>query len=130
MLVQIMIATYDLDFCHIQIYNDYLVVTMNEGITVVPEHQNIMPELVEQHFKNKPFVYIPNRIHSYSVNPTTHLKSSKIENLIGIAVVSDNTLQKNQTKIEKAFFSKAFEYFTTMEEALQWKDSMIKNHSH
>ncbi|MDY8138986.1 hypothetical protein [Aquimarina sp. 2201CG5-10] len=122
-----MITSYILDFCTVEIYEDYLKVVMNEGVTVSPEHNNILLEMVERHFKHKAFLYITHRINSYSVNPTIYLETAKIPNLVGFAVVSDDPQQKIQAKIEKTFFSKEFKEFNTLTEALEWKDQILKN---
>lgn len=120
-----MITKYDFGFCNVEIYDDYVKVVINEGETVSPEHNETLIELANAHFKNRPFVYITHRIYSYSVNPTIYLETSKIENLVGFAVVSTNHKQKIQTKLEKAFFEKEFRQFDTMEEALSWKNEII-----
>ncbi len=124
-----MIASYDLGFCLMDIYENYVINVMNEGITVSPEHNKIFVEIAEKHFKNKTFVYITHRIHSYSVDPTIYIETAKIKNLVGFAVVSNTSLQKMQTKVEKVFFGKEFRHFDTITEALNWKDEIIKKHS-
>ncbi len=123
-----MIQYYDLEFCTAELYNDYAIVIMKKGVTVAPKYIGTFLEIVNKHYKNKPFVYISYRINSYSVNPATHLESSKVPSLIGVAVVSDDPLQKIQTKVEKPFFEKEFQHFNTIEEALNWKDEIIKKY--
>ncbi|WP_298538561.1 hypothetical protein [uncultured Aquimarina sp.] len=122
-----MIISYQLDFGFIEIYEDYIKVTMNEGITVSPEHNDVLLEMVHKHYNNKPFLYITHRINSYAVNPTIYLETAKIQNLAGFAVVSNDPRQKIQTKLEKAFFNKEFRQFDTMESALEWKDQILKH---
>ncbi len=121
-----MIATYNLGFCQLDIYDDYTLAVMNEGITVSPEHNDVFLKVVEKHFQNKAFVYISNRINSYSVNPAIYLETAKIKNLVGFAVVSKDPKQKMQTKVEKTFFGKEFRQFDTIEEALQWKEEIMR----
>ncbi|WP_108803027.1 hypothetical protein [Aquimarina sp. Aq107] len=120
-----MITSYLLDFGLIEIFEDYIKVTINEGVTVSPEHNDVLLEMVEKHYKNKAFLYLTHRINSYSVNPTIYLETAKIENLIGFAVVSDNPIQIKQTKLEKAFFSKELRRFDDIESALQWKNELL-----
>lgn len=123
-----MITSYDFYFCHVEIYNDYLKVIMKEGVTVSPEYNDVLLQIVELHFKNKAFVYVTHRINSYAINPTIYLETVKIKNLVGFTVVSDNPRQKMQTKVEKIFFEKEFQQFDTMEAALEWKDMIIKKY--
>ncbi|WP_299219305.1 hypothetical protein [uncultured Aquimarina sp.] len=122
-----MITSYKLDFGLIEIYDDYIKVTMDEGVTVSPEHNDVLLEMVHKHYSNKAFLYVTHRINSYAVNPTIYLDTAKIHNLVGFAVVSNDPRQKIQTKLEKAFFSKEFRQFDTMESALQWKDEILKH---
>lgn len=124
-----MIESYDLEFCTIEIYEDHTIAMMKEGVVVSPKHVQVFSKIVNKHYKNKPFVYISKRINSYSVNPITHIKSSKISNLVALAVVSNDPKQQLQTKIEKPFFERDFCHFHTIEEALVWKDEIIKKHS-
>jgi hypothetical protein len=121
-----MITSYNFYFCHIEIYEDYVKAVMKEGVTVSPEHNDVLLQIVEKHFKNKPFVYITHRINSYAVNPTIYFETAKISNMVGFAVVSADPKQKIQIKLEKTFFNKEFKQFDTIELALEWKDNMIK----
>ncbi|AXT59131.1 STAS/SEC14 domain-containing protein [Aquimarina sp. AD10] len=121
-----MITSYNLEFCDIDVYEDYTVARIHEGMITTPENLKVFLKLIDIHYKNKPFVYISHRIHSFSINPAIHAESSKIPNLIGIAVVSEDPLQKIQTQVEKVFFKKEFKHFTTIQEALVWKDEIIK----
>lgn len=123
-----MITSYQLDFGFVEIYDDYIKVTIKEGITVSPEHNDVLLEMVEKHYKNKAFVYLTHRINSYAVNPTIYLETAKIQNLVGFAVVSNDPRQKNQTRLEKAFFSKELRQFDNIESAIQWKDELLKKH--
>ena len=123
-----MITSYNFYFCCVEIYDDYVKAIMKEGVTVSPEHNSVLLQIVEKHFKNRPFVYITHRINSYAVDPTIYLETTKIKNLVGFSVVSSDPKQKMQTKVEKIFFGKEFEQFDTMEEALVWKDMIIKKY--
>ncbi|WP_299902850.1 hypothetical protein [uncultured Aquimarina sp.] len=124
-----MINTYQLNFGLIEIYDDYIKSIINEGITITPKHNNVLLEMVEKHFKNKPFLYITHRINSYAVDPTIYLETTKICNLLGFAVVSKDPLQEKQIKLEQAFFSKELKRFDDMESALIWKDELLQDYS-
>ncbi|MBW1296779.1 STAS/SEC14 domain-containing protein [Aquimarina litoralis] len=121
-----MITFYKTDFGLAEIYDDYIKVIINEGITVTPEDNNTLLEMVNNHFKNKPFVYISHRIHSYSINPIVYFETAKIKTLVGLAVVSNDPIQKSQTQIEKTFFNKEFKHFNDMDAALAWKAELLK----
>ncbi|WP_062055180.1 hypothetical protein [Aquimarina longa] len=123
-----MIISYDSKFSYIEIYDNYLIAVMKEGITILPEHNDSLVKIVEKHFKNKYFVYITHRINSYTINPIIYFETAKIKNLVGFSVVSNDPKQKMQTKIEKVFYNKEFMQFETMEDALEWKDMILKRY--
>ena len=115
------------DFCNMNIYDNYMVVVMNEGVTINPSHNKILLNIVDTYFNNKNFVYITHRINSYSVDPAIYFETSKIKNLVGFAVVSKDYKAKSNAEIEKLFFNKPFEVFNTLEEAVAWVDLVIHN---
>ncbi len=125
-----MIASFDFSFCRAEIHKDYVLTVMTEGITVIPKYNELLMMVAEQYYKNKPFVYISNRINSYSVDPSIHLEMNKIPNLIGFAVISNNPIQKMQTKLEKSLFKKEYKLFNTMKSAIDWKNMIIIKYTH
>ncbi len=120
-----MIKKYHFDFCTLKVYSDYVLAVMNEGITVSPEHNDILIEISKKHFSNKNFVYMTHRVNSYSVNPEVYFKTAQIANLSGFIVISNSPLQEHQTRIEKMFFNKPFQKFDTIEEAIIWKNVLL-----
>jgi len=114
------------DFCDMTIYDNYLVVVVKEGIHIVPEHNNVLIEITNTYFSNKPFVYITHRLNSYSVDPKIYYETAKIENLKGFGVVSDNYKAKVNAKVEQMFFNKPFEIFDNLEDAIKWAKITIE----
>ncbi len=115
-----------LDFCQVSIYSDYIYVVMNEGITVIPAHNDILIDLANTYFPERDFVYMTHRIHSYSVDPTVYIETSKIKNLRAFIVIAQNFDKESEiTKIEKLFFEKPFVLFGTKEEAIAYKDELL-----
>ena len=100
-----MIDSINFDFGKAQIFKDFVVFEMFEGVHITPEHNQILEEIVEQYFKGRPFVYITHRKHSYSVDPSIYFKTSKIENLAGFAVVAGVPVAKANAEVEKLFLS-------------------------
>ena len=115
------------DFCTIDIYDNYLVTRINAGIHITPEHNEILLDLVQQYFKDKRFVYLTHRIYSYSVDPSIYKETSKIENLAGFGVIAEIPVSRANAQIEKLFLTKPFEIFNTLEDAILWAESIIKN---
>lgn len=115
-------------FATVTIDEDLVIATMNEGITIVSEHNNELERIANKYFKDKPFVYISNRTNSYSIDPSTYLRTSHIDNLIGFAVVSETQIVLSNTQLEKLFMDKPFQAFTTIEKAKQWAKELLVQH--
>lgn len=113
------------DFCEMLIFDSYVIVTINEGITISPKHNIELNNVVETYFRNKKFVYISHRKNSYAVDPATYIETSKIENLKGFAVVSKDYKAKSNAEVEKLFLTKPYEIFDDMTKAIAWKNSIL-----
>jgi hypothetical protein len=121
-----MIKTLHYEFGEVRVFKNFVVVVMKEGITVKPEYNEDLVNISKEYFKDIPFGYITYRKNSYAVNPMIYLKTSKIENLIAFAVVSDAGLKVSNLEIEKRFFKKPFEHFNNLDDAKDWVNEMIK----
>ena len=113
------------NFCTMHIYDSYMIVVINEGITVTAEHNNVLLNVADTYYKNKPFVYITHRLHSYAVDPAVYIETSKIKNLAGFCVVSADYKAKRNAEIEKLFLNKPFEILNSIEEATTWANKVI-----
>lgn len=112
------------DFCTMHIYDHHMVVEINEGVHLTPEHNQILLNVSDTYYRNKPFVYLTHRINSYSVDPAIYVETSKIENLVGFAVISSDFKKKSNAQIEKLFFNKTFKIFDQLNEAIDWAKSI------
>ena len=124
-----MIKALMLEFCNVKIYDNYMVVVMNEGVHITPKHNIILVEIVETYYKNKPFVYITHRKNAYSVDPAVYFETSKIKNLVGFAIVAEIAVSKGNALIEKLFSEQPFEIFYDMNDAKKWAEHIIENKS-
>jgi len=106
------------------IYDNYVITVINEGVVITLEHNETLLKVAESYFSDKPFVYISNRINSYSVDPKVYFKTEQIQTIKGLAVVTNNYQVKINAKIEKMFFKKPFEIFTEIEDAIAWANEM------
>ena len=111
----------------VTIYKGYIISVINEGVTVTPEINDIILNLIYPYFNNKKFIYIAHRIYSYAVDPAVYNEISKIKDLVAIAVVSSNRIALNNAELEKLFIDKPFETFYTVENAQKWAIDLIKN---
>ncbi len=106
-------------------YDDIAIGELNEGITVTSDCMNLLLRTTLDHFKGRPFVYISNRINSYSVDPLNYTLLNNISNLRAMAVVSYNSINTSNAKIEKIFFNKDFEIFDSVKTAMVWSKKVL-----
>ncbi len=115
-----MIKTLNFEFGEVRIFQNFVVVVMNEGITVKPEYNKDLVDIAYKYFKSKLFGYITYRKNSYAVDPMIYIETSKIENLVAFAVVSSEGLNVSNIEIEKRFFTKPFQHFSNLDDAKNW----------
>ncbi|TXE05964.1 hypothetical protein ES711_14085 [Gelidibacter salicanalis] len=120
-----MIDLLKFDFCDIEIYEDYVVVMINEGVTVMPKHNTILINIVDTYFRHREFVYITHRVNSYAVDPSIYLETSKIKNLRVFVVVSKDYKAKANAEVEMLFFNKPFKIFDDFQDAKDWAEASI-----
>ena len=120
------IDTVTFDFGTAEIFEHYLVMVMKEGVHIIPEYNEELINLADQYYKNRKFVYITNRKHSYSVDPRIYLETSKIENLAGFAIVSEKEIPISTAQVEKIFLNKPMRVFDTVEQAATWALDLLK----
>ena len=116
-----------LDFGSVAIYKNHMIAIMDEGITIKPEFNDILKDIVEEYYPDKPFAYISRRLNSYAVDPTIYKRCSEIENLVGIAVVSNQPYSKSSVNVEKLFYDKLFVYYNDLDSAIKWADGVTQN---
>ena len=114
------IRHYDLGFAEVFIYEFYLLVQVKEGYAVEINDIDFLHALIDKYFKDRKFIYISNRVNSYSVNPLIYPKVAAIENLVGMAVVADTDIKIKTAIFEKSFSSKPFQICSTLDEAIIW----------
>ena len=116
---------YTLQIGEVEVYGDYMLAQLNEGITLNIETVEEIILIALNHFPKEPFAYITIRKNSYAVDPMMYLKVFEIENLKAIAIVSDKFIDNHNVKIEKHFFNKPMSIFKTTTEAVAWAQSYL-----
>lgn len=76
-------------------------------------------------FDYRPFKYIPNRSLAYNVNTPIYFDLKDLENLAGIAIVTNELMGQKTAHFEKRFSPVPFHIFTTMKEAIAWSESLL-----
>jgi len=119
------IKKYTLEVGKVEIYQNYMLAEINEGVTMNITTASEVIKIAYKHFSTQPFAYITVRKNSYSVDPMVYLKVFEIETLKAIAIVSDKFIDNHNVKIEKHFFNKPMQVFETQKEAIAWATSIL-----
>ena len=118
-----------LDFAILELYKDYVVSTINEGVSFDMPHLEIITEIFIQNYPTRPVISIANRANDYTINPTCFLHSSIIPNLIGIGVISYSQSALETARFEKKFYKGTLEVFDSFEDCIKWAKNLLSSHN-
>ncbi|GER60482.1 hypothetical protein [Patiriisocius marinus] len=113
------------EFGEVSIFENYIIVVMNEGIIVEPKYNDDLIEMRDTYFYDRPFGYISHRKNSYSVDPKIYFETSKIFNLVAFAIVSVNEINIDNSNLEQKFLKQPIKKFTSLPEAVEWIESLV-----
>ncbi|KAA3625622.1 MAG: hypothetical protein DWP94_00370 [Flavobacterium sp.] len=108
------------DFGVAQLYRDYILMEMNEGITVDFEINKQLCDYAANFYKDKPFGYITHRKNSYSVDPYVYIETSKLKGLVAFAIVSNKNIRRETAILEQIFLNKPLKTFKDLKPAISW----------
>lgn len=108
-------------------YDNFVVVEVNEGITL--SYASGFSLLVSglKHLGTKPWIYVSHRINSYAVVPTDYKYLNRVPTLKGLVIINPNRAKKNTIELEQSFFKKPFMVANNFDEALAWGNDILKN---
>ena len=115
---------FQLDFATIQLYENYVISSIREGVTLTQQQLDIFFEIFNTYYNEKPFVSIANRENDYSLDPNL-LKSKRHPSLLGIGVVCYNQRSRQTAQFEKNFYNGPFEIFDSLEDAINWSQTLL-----
>ncbi|SHG97577.1 STAS/SEC14 domain-containing protein [Flagellimonas flava] len=122
----IIVREYQLDIGTVQVYDNYMIATFEEGATLTLERAYQIIGISEIHFRDKDFGYISLRKNSYAVDPTIYNYLRGMQNLKAFAIVSKKEIDMHNFKIEKLFYKKNMEFFIEFDNALAWVKKRLK----
>ena len=114
-----------LDFCILKFYDNYVISIVNEGVTITEEISQKITDAAVNYYKDKPFVYITQRMYNYTVDPNVYHNVSKIKNLAGFVVVSESKGSIKNAILEKIFLDKPFQIFSNLDDAILWANNIF-----
>ncbi len=116
----------ELSFTKLEFYPSIVISTVKEDVLFDENHVEKLRKICKNHFKDKEFVYIANRINNYNVNPVIYINLIQTNTLKGIAVISKDLEKLKTANFEKQFSPVPFELFYNKKEALVWAKGILK----
>ena len=117
----------DIDFAHFDLYENYLVATIHEGVIFDAPHLIKFHEIFDKHYYNRPFGYISNRKNDYTINPTCYAVSEKYNTkIVGVATLCYSEITYRNANFTERFLKWPHSAFYTMEECVEWIESQLK----
>ena len=115
-----------LDFAHIDFEGAFAILTIDAGTDVGLAHFERITAAILDHFGDRPYAYISNRIHRYSVHPMAARHLIESTNVVAGALVVQNQVAKDIANAEKFFYNRPVGVFTSMEDAKAWLREQLK----
>lgn len=126
-LIQKPLVEHKLDLGRFVYYPHMSISEVSEGIHMDSKNMSKLLQIAKDVYGDDiPFVYISNRIHSYSIDPLGYYEAIKMfPNLKGYAIVSQNNRLRNLAVLEKLFIKRPVRIFDDLEKATKWAQQII-----
>ena len=119
----------DIGFAQFELYDDYLIGTIKEGIVFNSFHLIKFHAIFDEHYSNRPFGYISNRKYDYTIDPTCYFDVSNYsDRLVGIAVLCFSEASYNNAIFAKQFMQRSQEPFYNEEDCVQWIQGLLSKY--
>ena len=108
------------DIGMVYFYNGIVIFEAKEG--VVLSYKTGFSILLKglNYLGTKPWVYISNRVHSYSIKPMDYKYLNKVPTLRAVGVVNYNEVGHTNAELAAKFCKKPFQMFANLLEAAIW----------
>ena len=119
-----------LDIGTFYFYDTFLIGEFKEGILVTIENFKKIHNIALEHFKNKPYGYISNRINSYTINVINFINHEEIfEKLVAYAIVSYSNITTSTVNYENYYFNTHRKQFEHLNDATVWVEDEVRNYN-
>ncbi|CAM3384457.1 hypothetical protein [Aequorivita lipolytica] len=101
-------------------YGNVVIVEAKEGIMLSYKKDLSVILLIQNITEGKPWVYISNRVNSYSIQPLDYKYLNKVPSLKALGVVNFSEVGYLNSELEAKFCKKPFQMFYNLNEAVIW----------
>ena len=110
------------------IFDNYIITEFKEGIDINFENHYEVSIIIQNHFKDKPFGFLANRINSYSINLSdAHLFNEAFPNCKAYAITYYNEISEKVMTLENQFFKFNRKAFKNLKQATDWIKSTLES---
>lgn len=122
------IAEQHLEIGSFRFYPNIIVGEFTEGVHVTKVNALVTFQLAQKIYGDgRPFIYISNRLNSYSMDPVgCGAVVGMFQDIRGIAIVSKNKYRRMLAALEKRFIKKPMAVFHTLDDALVWSCQLLE----
>jgi thymidine kinase len=110
----------EIDFAQLFFFDNYVISQFKEGVLLESTNYKILIKALEDHYQDKPFVYIANRAFAYNVSPMIYREASNMDKLKGVCIVTSKTLSQDTARFEGKFYDKEFYVCGTIADGINW----------
>ncbi|MAT89930.1 MAG: hypothetical protein CMC35_04485 [Flavobacteriaceae bacterium] len=118
------VKTYSTPFGVMQCFENYLVFSLKSPKITRVEAKQII-SVAETHYRKKKYVFISNRTLPASISEEAY-KDINPKYMVGIAIVSSDENVRKGAVSEQGWFDGAFSFFTSLEDATDWANTVVK----
>ncbi len=119
----------DIGFAHFDIFENYLIATINEGVVFDTPHLKKFQTVFEKYYPNKPFGYISDRKNDYTINPTCYIEATSFPpKIVGMATLCYSEISYKNATFAERFLVWPHKAYYTMEECQKWITEMLEKH--
>jgi len=105
-------------------YENYLVFYLSSSGISGNAAKEILA-FASDHYEKRPYVFISNRALPSDIDPAAY-KAINSKIMVGLAIVSESEAVRNEAMVEMDMYDGSFSYFKTVDEAVEWAKTVIK----
>ena len=110
-----------------EFYKGYFIGRINDGVNVGSNFVDALSELIHKHYHGKPFIYISDRINSYSLDPLATEDLIKRNNIRFVGVVVYTQQQEHMFYFEERFLDGiTMRNFVSLDAAVVWSKQKLQ----
>lgn len=124
--MKVLLKSIELEYTFLDFYESFVVSRVKEGVIFSRKQVQDLVEVCSDFYEGRKFVYISQRVNNYNVDPNIYVNLELVDNLAGIAIVSNKPSSINMANFEQTFSKVPFSVFVDMDEAEIWVSELIE----